>query len=58
MLIVGVVHSGETSTSQHFFDGNIMLSPNSKNTTEASMVEGVIFLLMHSLQGSRLTAIQ
>ena len=46
-LAEGGVHSGETSTSQPFFVSNIMLTPNSKNTTEASLVEGVNFLLLH-----------
>ena len=47
-LTEGVVHSCETSTFQHFFIGNLMLLPNSENTTEASLVEGVNFLLLHS----------
>ena len=43
-LTEGGVHNGKTSTSQQFFVGNLMLlSPNSKNTNEASLVEGVIF---------------
>ena len=37
------LHSGETSTSQHFFVGNLLLPPNSKNMTEALLVEGVFF---------------
>ena len=47
-LAEGGVHSGKTSMSQHFFVGNLMLPPNYKNTTEASLVEGVNFLLLHS----------
>ena len=46
-LADGGVHSGETSTSQHFLVGNLMLPHNYKNTTEASLVEGVNFLPLH-----------
>ena len=42
------VHSGKTSTPKYFFFGNLMLPSNSKNTTEASLMEGVNFLLLHS----------
>ena len=45
-LAEGGVHSDKTSTSQNFFVGNLMLPPN--NTTEAWLVEGVNFLLLHS----------
>ena len=48
MLAEGVVFSGKTSTSQHFFVENLMLPPNSKNKTETSLVEGVIFVLLNS----------
>ena len=40
------VHSGETITSQHFLVCNTVLPPNSENTTEAPLVEGVNFLLL------------
>ena len=39
----GNVHSGETSTSQHFVVGKLMLPLYYENTTEASLVEGVNF---------------
>ena len=42
------LHSGKTSTPQHFFVGNLIFPPNSKNTTEASFVEGVNVLFLHS----------
>ena len=42
------VQCGKTSTSHYFFVGNLMVPFNSKNTTEASLVEGVNFLLLHS----------
>ena len=48
-LAEGGVHSGKTSTSQHFFVGNLMLPPNSKNMTEESLMEGVnVLILLHS----------
>ena len=45
------VRSGETSSSQHFIVGNLILPLNSKNKTEALLVEGVNFLFLHSWQG-------
>ena len=48
VLAEGGVHSGETSTSQHFFVGNLRLTPNYKNTTEALLVKGVNCLLLYS----------
>ena len=50
--------SGKTSTSQHFFVGNLILPPNSRNTTEASLVESVNFLFLHSLLDSHFGAVQ
>ena len=47
-LVEGGVHSGKTSTSQHFFVYNLMLSPKYMNTTETSLENGVNFLLLHS----------
>ena len=44
----GGVHSAETSKCQYFFVGNLMLPPNSENTTEASLMESVNFLLFRS----------
>ena len=32
---------GEISTFQNFFVRNLLLPPNSENTTEASLLEGV-----------------
>ena len=32
------IHSSEISTSQHLFIGNLLLPPNSENTTEALLV--------------------
>ena len=46
-LAEGSVYSGKTSTSQNFFVGNFMLPHNSKNTTEALLVDGVNFLSLH-----------
>ena len=49
VLAESVVHSGETSKSQYFFVSNLMLPPNSENTTEAQLVEDVNFcFLLHS----------
>ena len=45
-LDVGDLHIDETSTSQHFFVGNLLLAPNFANTTEASLVKGVNLLLV------------
>ena len=45
-LAEGGVYNGETSSSQHFFVGNLLLPPNSENTTKALLVEGVNVLLM------------
>ena len=42
-----VLHSDEISTSQKFFIGNLSLPSNSEKTTEASLVEGVNFLILH-----------
>ena len=50
--------SGETSTSQHYFVCNFMLPPNSENTTEASLVEDVNFLLLHIWQSPHFAAVQ
>ena len=47
-LAEGGVPSSKTSTSQKLFVGNLMLLPNSKNMTEALLVEAVNFLLPHS----------
>ena len=49
-LAEGGVHSGETSMSQHFFVDNLMLPPNSKNTVEILLVEGVNFIILYILQ--------
>ena len=49
-LAEGGIHSGKTSTFQHFVVGNLMMSPNSKNTTEALLVKGVDFLLLQTRQ--------
>ena len=46
-LAEGGVHSNETSTCQHFLVGNLLLPPNSENTTDALLVEGDNFLLLH-----------
>ena len=46
----GGVQSGETSTSQHFFIGNLLLPPNSESTTEAMFVKCVNFLLLWDLR--------
>ena len=40
------VHSYEAITSNHLFVDNLMLQHNYKNTTEASLVGGVSFLLL------------
>ena len=56
-MIKSIVHNGKTSLSQHFFVGNLMLLPNSENTTEASLVEGVNFLLLYSRQVPRFAAV-
>ena len=52
-LAEGGLHSGETSTSHHFFVDNLMLSPDSKNTTEESLVVFVGVLLLIIRQGRR-----
>ena len=36
------VHSGDASTFQHFFVGNLLLPPNFSNTMATSLMEGVI----------------
>ena len=57
-LAEGGVHSSEFSTSQHFFVGNLLLPPNSKNTAETSLVESVNFLLIHSCHSPYFAAVQ
>ena len=57
-LAEGGIYSGKTSTSQHFFIGNLMLPLNSKNTTEGSLLEGVNFIFLNSCQGPRFAAVQ
>ena len=52
----GDVYSGKTSVSQHFFVCNLMLPLNSKNTTEAYLVEGVNFFFA-KLTGSTFLSI-
>ena len=54
----GGVHNGKASMSRHFFDDNVLLPPNSKNTAETSLVESVNFLLIHSCHSPYFAAVQ